>query len=247
MRGGNMSAAGAVVKTTMNEQEKARADAIMEAWLAFNAYVRSIEDAFSPKAAEIGREVANLIAAKIGTNDNLIEDRDAEFGRIIGNVIRTYQMKLPYYHQGNDSLIKEQLKWIDYAISTDQLEQMIKHDVDSMREILGERVYWIEQTGDIALALDAVTTPTCWRDLVVADGFQWHDDRRRVSYISPYKRILEKGWKRGIWTSLTEQKIHEEWTVPRFEGYADHLQVRFDISPWSEDDRVISISVQSRD
>jgi hypothetical protein len=241
-----MSAAGAAIKESMNEQEKARADAIMKGWLAFNAYARSIEDAFSPKTAEIGRSVADLVARTIGVDENLIEDRDAEFGRIIGNAIRTYQMKMPYYHQGNDSLIKEQLKWIEYAFAANQVSGMIRHDVDSMREILGERVYWIEQTGDISLALDAVTTPTCWRDLVVAEGFQWHDNRHRVSYLSPYKRILEKGWKRGIWTNLTEQKIHEEWTVPRFNGYADHLQVRFDISPWNEDDRIISISVHPR-
>jgi len=242
-----MSAAGAAINITMSEQEKARADAIMKGWLAFNAHARSIEDAFSPKSAEIGRAVADLVAEKIGTDENLIEDRDAEFGRVIGNMIRTYQMKLPYYHQANDSLIKEQLKWIEYAFAMNQADQMIKHDVDSMREILSERVYWIEQTGDITLALDAVTTPTCWRDLVVAGGFQWHDEGHRVSYLSPYKRILEKGWKRGIWANLTEQKIHEEWTIPRFQGYANHLQVRFEFSPWNDSDRVISISVHPRD
>jgi len=240
-----MNAANAAVKQEMTDQERARADAIMHAWLEFNAYVRNMEETFAPKAAEIGREVADLIAARLGTEDNLIEDRDAEFGRMLGNVIRTYQMKLPYYHQDNDSLIKEQLKWIEYAFENNQVEQMIRHDIDSMVEILGERVYWIEQTGDITLALDAVTTPTCWRDLVVAEGFEWHDDRQRVSYLSPYKRILEKGWKRGIWANLTEQKIHEEWTVPRFEGYAGHLQAKFNISPWNEETRVIEISVEA--
>jgi hypothetical protein len=238
-----MSASGAAIAEVMTEQEKARADAIMKGWLAFNAHARSIEDAYDPKTAEIGRAVADLIAERIGVDENLIEDRDAEFGRVIGNLIRTYQMKMPYYHQANDSLIKEQLKWIDYAFTANQSEQMIRHDINSMREILGERVYWVEQTGDISLALDAVTTPTCWRDLVVTSGFQWHDDGCRVTYVSPYKRILEKGWKRGIWTSLTEQNIHEEWTIPRFQGYASHLEVQFEISPWDDDSREISISV----
>ena len=240
-----MSSNAAAVQTdTMSPAEKARADAIMKGWLAFNAYARSIEDAFAAKNDEIGRAVADLIAAKIGVKENLIEDRDAEFGRILGNVIRTYQMKLPYYHQGNDSLIKEQLKWIEYAFATNQAPQMIKHDVDSMREILGERVYWVEQTGDITLALDAVTTPTCWRDLVVAGGFKWHDERHRVTYVSPYQRVLEKGWKRGIWTNLTEQKIHEEWTVPRYHGYAQHLQAKFIIAPWNEATRIVDIRVE---
>lgn len=228
----------------MTDEERAREDAIMKGWFAFNDYAKSIEDAFKPKAAEIGRAVAELVAERIGTSENLIEDRDAEFGRIIGNIVRMFQMKLPYYHQGNDALIKEQLKWVDFAFATNRVDEMITWDINSMREILSERVYWIEQTGDISLALDAVTTPTCWRDLVVAEGFEWHDNRHRVSYVSPYKRILEKGWKRGIWTTLTEQKIHEEWTIPRFLGYAGHLQVKFVFSPWNEVTRNIEMSVE---
>jgi hypothetical protein len=240
-----MSASNAVVKQEMTDQERVRADAIMHAWLEFNAQAKSLEETFAPKVAEIGREVADLIAMRLGVDEDLIEDRNEEFGRVLANLIRTYQMKLPYYHQDNDSLIKEQLKWIEYAFETNQAAQMIRHDIDSMREILGERVYWIEQTGDISLALDAVTTPTCWRDLVVAEGFEWHNDRHRVSYVSPFKRILEKGWKRGIWTNLTEQRIHEEWTIPRVQGYADHLQAQFNVSPWNEATRVIEISVES--
>ncbi len=240
-----MSATGAAVQeTTMTEEERARADAIMKGWFALNDYTQAFEAKFGPITAEIGRAVADLVAERIGTTDNLIEDRDAEFGRIIGNTIRTFQMKLPYYHQGNDALIKEQLKWVDFAFSTGKVDEMIEWDIESMREILSERVYWIEQTGDISLALDAITTPTCFRDLVAAEGFEFHDNRHRVSYLSPYKRILEKGWKRGIWTNLTEQKIHEEWTIPRFRGYADHLQVELVFSPWNEETRIIEISVE---
>ncbi|SVB69927.1 uncharacterized protein METZ01_LOCUS222781, partial [marine metagenome] len=177
-----MSATGAAIQeTTMTDEERAREDAIMKGWFAFNDYAKSIEDAFEPKAAEIGRAVAELVAERIGTSENLIEDRDAEFGRIIGNIVRMFQMKLPYYHQGNDALIKEQLKWVDFAFATNRVDEMITWDINAMREILSERVYWIEQTGDISLALDAVTTPTCWRDLVVAEGFEWHDNRHRVS------------------------------------------------------------------
>ena len=239
-----MSATSAAVEqTTMTPEEKARADAIMKGWFAFNDYARSLEDALDSKVAEIGRKVADLVAKEIGVDENLIEDRDAEFGRVIDNTIRTFQMKLPYYHQGNDALIKEQLKWIDYAFTTNQVEKMISHDVDSMREILSERVYWIEQTDDISLALDAVTTPTCFRDWVVAKGFEWHDNRHRVSFVSSYQRILEKGWKRNIWTRLTEQKIYEEWFIPRFEGYAGHLQVKFNFSPWKDETKLIEISV----
>ena len=236
-----MSAVSEAVQDQMTEQEKARADAIMHGWLAFNAQAAELEQAYNAKTAEIGRALADLIAEKIGVSEDLIGGRDEEFGRLVGDAIRTFHMTLPYAHQGNDALIKEQLKTLDWAVQTGNLEALIRHDVDSMYEILHERVYWIQQTGDYGLALDAVTTPTCFRNLTIAEGFEW-DGPMKVSWVSPYKRILEKGWLRNIWTNLTEQKIHEEWTVPRFEGYAKHLEINFDISPWDEATRRITIT-----
>jgi hypothetical protein len=235
-----MSAANKIVES-MNEQEKTRADAIMEGWLAFNAKARELEDAYNAKTAEIGRAIGDLIAEKIGVTEDLIEGREEEFGRLVGDAVRTFHMKMPYHHQGNDALIKEQLKTLDWGVQTGNLEAMIQHDIDSMYEILHERVYWIKQTGDYGLALDAVTTPTCFRNLTIGEGFQWHGPMK-VSWVSPYKRILEKGWLRGIWTSLTEQSIHELWTVPRFLGFAKHLDIHFDISEWNEDDRIITVT-----
>jgi hypothetical protein len=236
-----MSAASKVVAAGMTEQEKARADAIMKGWLAFNAKALELETAYNAKTAEIGRAIGDLIAEKIGVSEDLIEGREEEFGRLVGDAVRTFHMRLPYHHQGNDALIKEQLKTLDWAVQTGNLEALIQHDIDSMYEILHERVYWIQQTGDYGLALDAVTTPTCFRNLTVGEGFQWHGPMK-VSWVSPYKRILEKGWLRGIWTALTEQKIHELWTVPRFLGYAKHLEIHFDISEWNEEDRIITIT-----
>jgi hypothetical protein len=103
----------------------------------------------------------------------------------------------------------------------------------SMSESMSQRER-VRKTAEIGRAV---------ADLVVAEGFQWHDDGFRVSCVSPYKRILEKGWLRNIWTNLTEKKIHEEWTVPRFHGYAGHLQARFVISPWNEETRRVEVSV----
>lgn len=235
-----MSAASKTVES-MTEQEKARADAIMKGWLAFNENAKANEDAFNAKAEEIATAIGELIAEKTGITDDIIGGREAEFGRLIGDTVRTFQMRMPYHHQANDALIKEQLKTIDWGFQTGNMESLIQHDIDSMYEILHERVYWIEQTGDYSLALDAVTTPTCFRNLTVAQGFTWHSPMQ-VSWISPYKRILEKGWLRNIWTSVTEQRIHDEWTVPRFKGYAKHLEVDFDITPWNDDDPTITMT-----
>lgn len=227
---------------SMSPEEKARADAIMKGWLAFNANAKAIEEKFAPRLEEIGREVGELVCDKLGIEENPVADRGLELGRLISDVFRTYQMRMPYWHQMNDALIKEQLKTFDFALQRDILPEIVQHDADSMYEILHERVYWVEQTGDIALALDAVTTPTCFRNLTIGEGFQWHGDKK-VSWISPYKRVLEKGWKRNIWVDVTEEKIHNMWTVPRFQAFARHLECHFDISEWNEDTRLITIEV----
>jgi len=227
---------------SMTPEEKARADAIMKGWFAFNANAKAIEDKFMAQAEELAGDVDELICKKLGIDESPVADRKPEFGRLLSDIYRTYQMRLPYAHQANDALIKEQLKTFSFALEKGIMQEIIKHDVDSLYEILHERVYWIEITGDIRLALDAVTTPTCFRNLTIGEGFQWHGDKK-VSWISPYKRILEKGWKRNIWTDVTEEKIHQLWTKPRFEAYAEHLECHFDISDWVEETRVITIEV----
>ena len=50
-----MNATSAAAVETMDEKQKARADAIMHGWLEFNAKARSIEDAYNAKVAEISR------------------------------------------------------------------------------------------------------------------------------------------------------------------------------------------------
>jgi hypothetical protein len=227
---------------SMTPEEKARADAIMKGWLGFNAQAREIEQRFDRNLEEIAIEVDKLVCKKLNIEDSPAADRAPELGRVIADTYRTYQMRMPYWHQMNDGLVKEQLKTFDFALQRGLLPEIVQHDVDSMHEILHERVYWVEQTGDISLALDAVTTPTCFRNLTIGDGFQWHGDTK-VSWVSPYKRVLEKGWKRNIWTAVTEQKIHEMWTIPRYEGYARHLECRFDISAWDEETRLVTIEV----
>ncbi len=134
---------------TMTPAEKARADAIMKGWLAFNDQAKEIEQLFDNDLESIGREVGELVCRKLGIEKSPVADRNLEFGRLIADTFRTYQMRMPYTHQSNDALIKEQLKTFDLMMQKDMLPEMIQHDLDSMYEILHERVYWVEQTGDL--------------------------------------------------------------------------------------------------
>ena len=216
-------------------------NAFMEAWLAFKAKTDAQDREFAAKQAEIGRAVADFVADMLGKDEDLISGRDEEFGRVISNCFRTFQILVPYHHQGNDGLIKETLKWYEYGIRAGLVDEMIEHDTESMRNILGERGGWAAKTGRLELALDALTTPTCFRDLVLGDGFELTD--RKLTYKSPFGRVIEMGHKRGIWTNLTEERIHNIWTIPRYQGFADVMSVHFEISPWDEATKMITVEV----
>jgi len=227
-------------KDTMFETDDKK-NAFMNAWLAYKEQTDAQDREFADKETEVGEAVIALVSEILGKEKPLIEGREQEFGRVIGNVFRTMQTLVPYHHQGNDGLIKEQLKWYEFGMREGLVDKIIEHDVESMRNILGERGGWAASTGRLELALDALTTPTCFRDLVLGEGFELSPTK--LSYKSPYGRVIAMGHKRGIWTNLTEERIHNIWTIPRYQGYADIMGVHFEISPWDEDTRMITVEV----
>jgi hypothetical protein len=227
---------------TMHETREKK-DAFMEAWLAYKEQTDQQDREFAEKQAEIGRAVADLIAEKLGKEGDLISGRDEEFGRVLSNTVRTFQTLVPYHHQGNDGLIKETLKWYEFAGREGLVGAVIQHEAESMANILGERGQWAAKTGRLELALDAITTPTCFRDLMLGEGF--HLTNRVLTYKSPYGRVLEKGHLRGIWRNLTEERIHNVWTVPRYAAFSKILGVVFEVTPWDEDTKMITITVSA--
>lgn len=229
-------------KDTMFETDEKK-NAFMNAWLAYKELTDAQDKEFAAKEAEIGHAVAKLVGEMLGKDTPMIEGRETEFGRVLGNSFRTFQTLVPYHHQGNDGLIKEQLKWYEFAMREGLVEKVIEHDVESMRNILGERGGWAASTGRLELALDALTTPTCFRDLVLGEGFKLTPTR--LEYKSPYGRVIAKGHQRGIWTNLTEERIHNIWTIPRYKGYAEIMGVHFEVSPWDEETRMISVDVSA--
>ena len=225
-------------------ETQTKKNAFMDAWLDYKEVTDKQDRDFEERQAEIGRAVADLIAEKLGRDDDMIAGRDAEFGRAVSNMTRTFQTLVPYHHQGNDGLIKETLKWYEFAGREGIVDEVIKHEAESMGHILGERGDWAANTGRLELALDAITTPTCFRDLTLGEGFELTD--RVLTYKSPFGRVLPMGHKRGIWRNLTEERIHNVWTIPRFKAFADILRVNFEISPWNETTKMITVTVSAR-
>ena len=71
---------------SMSPAEKARADAIMKGWFAFNDNAKAIEEKFTAQSEEIGREVDELICKKLGLEDSPAADRGPELGRLLSDI-----------------------------------------------------------------------------------------------------------------------------------------------------------------
>jgi hypothetical protein len=89
----------------------------------------------------------------------------------------------------------------------------------------------IEKTGNKELAIQAITDRTaCFYQLV--------DDAERgpgsITYQSPYGNVLAATRRLGQ-HNLTEQEIHEVFTIPRTKKRADILGVDLEVSEWNDD------------
>jgi hypothetical protein len=78
---------------------------------------------------------------------------------------------------------------------------------------------------------------------MLGEGFELTD--RTLTYKSPFGRVIKKGHLRGIWRNLTEERIHNIWTIPRYKAFGKILGVNFDISPWNEETKMITVTVSA--
>lgn len=231
----------AVAAQAAADADEARIIAIMEQMDAASMRLVALENALLLNQTEIGAAVGALLASEAGVSDDLVAGREAEFGRAVTNIVRTFQMTWSYEHRANDALVKRDLEWLQYLKEKGLMADAVRHDIKIKTPLFVRRAEWIKQTGNYALALDSMTEISCFRDMVVADGFRKTASGLQITYRSPYTEVLAAGTKRGMFT-LTEQEIHEQFTTPTLKGYGKVLGVEVDVSPWNED-RMITISI----
>ena len=93
---------------------------------------------------------------------------------------------------------------------------------------------YIEMSGKKELALAAITDQTtCFFQLVA----QVERSPGMMTYRAPYGHVLEQTRRMGM-HDLTEQEIHEQWTMPHIEVWSDMLGVEILISDWQDDGMV---------
>jgi len=166
-----------------------------------------------------------------------IEDRHEEFGQSITMVLRTLQNRSFYPHEVNDALVKMHFVILQFAKDRGLMPELLAHDIKTM-ETVNKRVGKIvEKTGDREIALMGLIDHTCHYQLVLDTRVE----PGKRTWTSPFKRVLDVSRRIGQF-DLTEQWIHEEWTMPRLYAYAETMGQKIRVSPWS-DDGVITVEL----
>ena len=172
-------------------------------------------------------------AAKTG-----FEGREAELGKAIQLAMKTMANSAGYHHEMNDALIKARLQAMQFAKDMNAMPEYVAHDIKTMSPINKRVGMVIAKTGDKEAALVGLCERTaCHYQLVL----ETQAEPGRRQWKSPWGNVL-KACERMQMFDLTEQEIHENWFVPRIQGYAKDMGVSINISPWN-DDGIVSIEL----
>lgn len=178
--------------------------------------------------AKLGRSVAEVIRQMDGDLD-LSKSSDEEFGRYILTAVKTMNHNDSYQHEYNDALVKLHLTAVSFAKETDMYEKLVENDVKTTEFMMKRIGGAVQVTGREDFALMAIfEQTTCFFQLV--DELQWTSPTS-VTYTSPFGRVLEASQKVGIFADLTEEEVHNNYTIPRYMAYAEIMGVELDVSP----------------
>ncbi|MDB4307767.1 hypothetical protein N9985_00615 [Gammaproteobacteria bacterium] len=209
----------AAIKEAMKDPEK------MEAFMADRLDHKT---GLEGKEAELGKGMVALIQELDGELD-LSKSSDEELGRYILTAVKTMNHNASYQHEYNDALVKLHLTAVSFAKETDMYDQLVATDVKTTEYMMKRIGSAIEMTGREDFALMAIfEQTTCFFQLV--DELQWNSSTS-VTYTTPFSRVMEASQKVGIFANLTEEDVHNNYTVPRYMAYAEIMGVKLDVSP----------------
>jgi hypothetical protein len=134
-----------------------------------------------------------------------------------------------YQHEFNDALVKLHLTAVSFAKETDMYDQLVENDVKTTEYMMKRIGNAIKMTGREDFALMAIfEQTTCFFQLV--DDLQWNSPTS-ITYTTPFSRVMEASQKVGIFENLTEEEVHNNYTIPRYMAYAEIMGVNLDVSP----------------
>jgi hypothetical protein len=154
-------------------------------------------------------------------------------------VVKTMGDNGGYQHEVNDALVKSLLSHIQFSKDHNLIKDAVEAEIKTQAPMLLRAKKMMDAAGDKDVALKAVFDQTTCHWQLVLDT-QSEPGLRR--YKSPYGNVLKASERLGQFT-IDEKWIHENWTIPRMQGYAKLLGVDLQVSPW-QDDGMITVRVK---
>ena len=187
------------------------------------------------KEAELGQGLIAMVQDMNGDLD-MSKSSDEELGRYIMTVVKTMNHNASYQHEYNDALVKLHLTAVSMAKDNDMYDVLVENDVKTTEYMMKRIGSAIQMTGRDDFALMAIfEQTTCFFQLV--DELEWNS-ASSVTYRSPFGRVLDASQKVGIFEGLTEEEVHNNYTIPRYMAYAEIMGVDIDVSPLGENGEI---------
>jgi hypothetical protein len=163
-----------------------------------------------------------------------MEGREADLATAMQVLVKTIKMQRPYPHDTNDALLKAHLNTIQFAKNKGLLEELLAHDLETMKPLLERSKAMIEKTGNKELALIMNFERTgCHFQMIL----ETKNEPGKRTFTFPFKKVLNAAKRLGQF-DLTEEEILESWWKPRYLNYAQAMGVEFKISDLDENSTV---------
>jgi len=197
-------------------------------------------DAFYEHTGFEGREqaLADAVVKAIreakpanGETLNYTPAQQRMLGNAVAKAIKTISNDTPYQHEMNDALIKAHLTNLQFAKDNGLLEELVDHEVKTQSFMILRVGKMIRDGGSPELATIALTERTaCFYQLVQ----EYERTGTTMRWKTPYGNVLNVTRQLGQ-HNLTEQEIHEVYTIPLMRKQAELMDMDIEFSPWQAD------------
>ena len=163
-----------------------------------------------------------------------LEGRERELGLAMGVVLKTMHENESYVHELNDALVKSLLSSMQFAKNNDMIDDLIAHEVNTLKPLLKRIRKHYQRTGDLEFVMVGMIDRTsCHYQLV----FETESKPGYRAWQSPWSNVLTQTRRLGQ-HDLTEEDVHDIWVRRRLQAYANEIGVYLEVSPLGEDGRV---------
>lgn len=189
---------------------------------------------FDGREAQLGAAVMDAIR-KVGPDKGIALQFNAAqqeaLGLAVARAIQVTSVMDPYQHELNDAVVKAQLTALQFAKNNGMMAAYVDHETTTQTPMLQRVGKLISLGGSPELGLISLTERTaCFYQLVL----DYERKGMTIRWKSPYGPVLNSGKAIGQF-DMTEQEVHEQFTVPVMRKRAAIMGMDVEFSPWQAD------------